>query len=76
MYSMPTLLSREILLTWCEPNWGVKAATRGRFMYNPIHFRDYPVILAGILLFSLVFVLVNLGVDVLDAFPDLRIGDG
>ena len=29
-------------------------------MYNSIHFRDYPVILAGILLFSLVFVLVNL----------------
>lgn len=45
----------------------------GRFMYNSIHFRDYPVILAGILLFSLVFVLVNLCVDTLDAFLDPRI---
>ncbi len=45
----------------------------GRFMYESILFRDYPVILAGILLFSLVFVLVNLVVDVLYAFLDPRI---
>jgi peptide/nickel transport system permease protein len=45
----------------------------GRFMYDSIQFRDYPVILAGILLFSLVFVLVNLLVDVLYAFLDPRI---
>ena len=45
----------------------------GRFMYDSILFRDYPVILAGILLFSLVFVLVNLLVDVLYAFLDPRI---
>jgi peptide/nickel transport system permease protein len=45
----------------------------GRFMYDSILFRDYPVILAGILLFSLVFVLVNLCVDVLYAFLDPRI---
>lgn len=45
----------------------------GRFMYDSIQFRDYPVILAGILLFSLVFVLVNLCVDVLYAFLDPRI---
>ncbi len=45
----------------------------GRFMYDSILFRDYPVILAGILLFSLVFVLVNLVVDVLYAFLDPRI---
>lgn len=45
----------------------------GRFMYDSIQFRDYPVILAGILLFSLVFVLVNLFVDVLYAFLDPRI---
>ena len=44
-----------------------------RFMYDSILFRDYPVILAGILLFSLVFVLVNLCVDVLYAFLDPRI---
>ena len=42
-------------------------------MYNSIHFRDYPMILAGILLFSLVFVLVNLCVDRLDAFLDPRL---
>jgi len=45
----------------------------GRFMYDSILFRDYPVILAGILLFSIVFVLVNLVVDVLYAFLDPRI---
>jgi peptide/nickel transport system permease protein len=45
----------------------------GRYMYDSILFRDYPVILAGILLFSLVFVLVNLLVDVLYAFLDPRI---
>jgi peptide/nickel transport system permease protein len=45
----------------------------GRFMYDSILFRDYPVILAGILLFSVVFVLVNLLVDVLYAFLDPRI---
>ena len=45
----------------------------GRFMYDSILFRDYPVILAGILLFSIVFVLVNLCVDVLYAFLDPRI---
>ena len=42
-------------------------------MYDSILFRDYPVILGGILLFSLVFVLVNLCVDVLYAFLDPRI---
>lgn len=45
----------------------------GRYMYESILFRDYPVILAGILLFSLTFVLVNLAVDVLYAFLDPRI---
>jgi len=45
----------------------------GRFMYDSILFRDYPVILAGILSFSLFFVLVNLTVDVLYAFLDPRI---
>ncbi len=45
----------------------------GRFMYESILFRDYPVILAGILLFSLTFVLVNLVIDVLYAFLDPRI---
>jgi ABC-type dipeptide/oligopeptide/nickel transport system permease component len=45
----------------------------GRYMYDSILFRDYPVILGGILLFSLVFVLVNLCVDILYAFLDPRI---
>ncbi|HEV2283640.1 MAG TPA: ABC transporter permease [bacterium] len=45
----------------------------GRFMYDSILFRDYPVILAGILFFSLFFVIVNLAVDVLYAFLDPRI---
>jgi len=45
----------------------------GRYMYDSILFRDYPVILAGILLFSLMFVLVNLVIDVLYAFLDPRI---
>jgi peptide/nickel transport system permease protein len=42
-------------------------------MHDSIHYRDYPVILAGILMFSLVFVLVNLCVDTPDAFLDPRI---
>ncbi len=41
----------------------------GRYMYDSILFRDYPVILV----FSVVFVLVNLVVDVLYAFLDPRI---
>jgi ABC-type dipeptide/oligopeptide/nickel transport system permease component len=45
----------------------------GRFMYDSIGFRDYPVILAGILLFSVIFVLVNLFVDVLYGYLDPRI---
>ena len=45
----------------------------GRYMYDSILFRDYPVILAGILFFSLFFVLVNLAVDVMYAFLDPRI---
>jgi peptide/nickel transport system permease protein len=45
----------------------------GRYIYDSIEFRDYPVVLAGILLASLIFVLVNLAVDVLYAFLDPRI---
>lgn len=37
----------------------------GRLLIDSIAFRDYPVIQAGILLFSLEFILINLMVDVL-----------
>ncbi|MCW3473568.1 glutathione ABC transporter permease GsiC [Limobrevibacterium gyesilva] len=47
----------------------------GRLLIDSVSFRDYPVIQAEILLFSLEFVLINLIVDVLYAFvnPEIRL---
>jgi glutathione transport system permease protein len=46
----------------------------GRLLVDSVSFRDYPVIQAEILLFSLEFILINLIVDVLYAFvnPEIR----
>jgi glutathione transport system permease protein len=46
----------------------------GRLLVDSVSYRDYPVIQAEILLFSLEFILINLGVDVLYAFanPEIR----
>ncbi|MCZ7644578.1 MAG: ABC transporter permease [Planctomycetota bacterium] len=45
----------------------------GRVIYNAINSRDHPVILGGCLFFALVFVLVNLAVDILYGVLDPRI---
>ncbi|WP_341990705.1 glutathione ABC transporter permease GsiC [Azorhizobium sp. AG788] len=46
----------------------------GRLLVDSVSYRDYPVIQAEILLFSLEFILINLAVDVLYAFanPEIR----
>lgn len=45
----------------------------GRYIYEAIGFRDYPVIQAGILVVATIFVFVNLIVDLLYAALDPRI---
>ncbi|RDU35954.1 peptide ABC transporter permease [Neobacillus piezotolerans] len=45
----------------------------GRYLYDAIGYRDYPVIQSGILIFAGIFVLINLIVDLLYAFVDPRI---
>lgn len=45
----------------------------GRYIYDAIGFRDYPVIKAGILIIAFLFILINLIVDILYSFVDKRI---
>ena len=45
----------------------------GRYIYDAIQYRDYPVIQSGILVVALIFVLVNFVVDLLYAVFDPRI---
>jgi peptide/nickel transport system permease protein len=45
----------------------------GTWLYSGLSAKDYPVILAGILFLAIVFVLVNLAVDVWYAFLNPRI---
>jgi glutathione transport system permease protein len=47
----------------------------GRLLVDSISYRDYPVIQAEILLFSLEFILINLAVDLLYAVvnPEIRL---
>jgi len=45
----------------------------GRYIYDAISFRDYPVIQSGILVIALIFVLINLIVDLLYSWLDPRI---
>ena len=45
----------------------------GRYIYEAISFRDYPVIQSGILVVATLFVLINLLVDLLYAWIDPRI---
>ena len=48
----------------------------GRLLIDSVSYRDYPVIQAEVLLFSIEFVLINLAVDVLYAVvnPEIRLG--
>ncbi|MBL4953574.1 ABC transporter permease [Neobacillus sp. OS1-32] len=45
----------------------------GRYLYDAIGYRDYPVIQSGILIIAAIFVLINLVVDLLYVFIDPRI---
>lgn len=45
----------------------------GRYLYDAIGYRDYPVIQSGILIIATLFVLINLVVDLLYAVIDPRI---
>ncbi|OMC72558.1 peptide ABC transporter permease [Paenibacillus sp. FSL H7-0326] len=45
----------------------------GRYIYDAISFRDYPVIQSGILIIAFIYVLINLIVDLLYAAIDPRI---
>lgn len=48
----------------------------GRMIFEAISQRDHPVIMGGCLFFALIFVAVNLGVDILYALLDPRIRYG
>ena len=45
----------------------------GRYLYDAISYRDYPVIQSGILIIAFIFVVINLIVDLLYAVIDKRI---
>ncbi|MFC0273811.1 ABC transporter permease [Metabacillus herbersteinensis] len=45
----------------------------GRYLYDAINYRDYPVIQSGILIIAAIFVIINLIVDLLYAVVDPRI---
>jgi peptide/nickel transport system permease protein len=45
----------------------------GRYIYDAIGYRDYPVIQSGILVIATIFIFINLIVDLLYAVIDPRI---
>ncbi|WP_153125414.1 ABC transporter permease [Peribacillus tepidiphilus] len=45
----------------------------GRYIYEAINYRDYPVIQSGVLVIAFIFVMINLVVDLLYAAIDPRI---
>ncbi|MGG0657332.1 ABC transporter permease [Rummeliibacillus pycnus] len=45
----------------------------GRYIYDAIGFRDYPVIQSGILVIAFIFIMINLIVDILYSLIDPRI---
>lgn len=45
----------------------------GRYIYDAISYRDYPVIQSGILVIAFIFVMINFIVDLLYAVIDPRI---
>jgi len=45
----------------------------GRYIYDAIGFRDYPVIQSGILIVAFIFIMINLVVDILYSVIDPRI---
>ena len=47
----------------------------GNMLVGAIETRDYPVIQAGIIVFSIFVVLINLAMDIIYTLVDPRIGD-
>ncbi len=45
----------------------------GRYIYDAISYRDYPVVQSGILIVAFIFVAINLLVDIMYAYIDPRI---
>ena len=45
----------------------------GRYIYAGISYRDYPVVQSGILVVALIFVIINLVVDIMYSYIDPRI---
>src|SRR5690625_7349667 len=45
----------------------------GRYVFDAINYRDYPVIQSGILVISFIFVIINLIVDILYTYIDPRV---
>jgi len=45
----------------------------GRYVFDAINYRDYPVIQSGILVISFIFVMINLIVDILYTYIDPRV---
>jgi peptide/nickel transport system permease protein len=45
----------------------------GRYIYEAIGYRDYPVIQSGILIVAFLFIMINLIVDIMYSFIDTRI---
>ncbi|MFD1037530.1 ABC transporter permease [Virgibacillus byunsanensis] len=45
----------------------------GRYVFESINYRDYPVIQSGILIIAFIFVIINLIVDILYTYIDPRI---
>lgn len=45
----------------------------GRYVFEAINYRDYPVIQSGILVVAFIFVIINLVVDILYKIIDPRI---
>src|SRR5690625_1561641 len=45
----------------------------GRYIFDAISYRDYPVIQSGILIVAFLFVIINLIVDILYSYIDPRI---
>lgn len=45
----------------------------GRYVFDAINYRDYPVIQSGILVVSFIFVIINLIVDILYTYIDPRV---
>ena len=67
-------LQMGLLTWWCNFNRNIFSWPGiGRYIYDAIGYRDYPVIQSGILIVAFIFVMINLIVDILYSLIDPRI---